>query len=181
METELLQRELNTIGLRDRDQKGKILLLERELSEIRDVLRSCGQELDVRTKENDHLVSLLEDQEQKISLYEEKEKQVYALANDSKKRIEEINLERDRVLLKEQQYLTRISRLEEQLKLESNERQERHDRVVESLRQKHRTMLEQKHDEISNISRQLSDATEKAERCRMDRDSGREELAKLKE
>jgi hypothetical protein len=49
---------------------------ERELSEIRDVLRSCGQELDVRTKENDHLVGLLEDQEQKISLYEEKEKQV---------------------------------------------------------------------------------------------------------
>jgi hypothetical protein len=92
---------LNTLGLRDRDQKGKILNLERELSEIRDVLRSCGQELDVRTKENDHLVSLLEDQEQKISLYEEKEKQVYALASDSKKRIEDSNLERDRVLLKE--------------------------------------------------------------------------------
>ncbi len=55
----------------------------------------------MRTKENDHLVSLLEDQEQKISLYEEKEKQVYALATESKKRIEDSNLERDRVLLKE--------------------------------------------------------------------------------
>ena len=107
---------------------------EREISEIRDVLRSCGQELDVRTKENDHLVSLLEEQEQKIALYEEKEKQVYALASDSKKRIEDSNLERDRVLLKEQQYLARIARLEEQLKLEASERQERHDRVIESLR-----------------------------------------------
>ena len=76
----------------------------------------------MRTKENDHLVSLLEDQEQKISLYEEKEKQVYALASESKKRIEDSNLERDRVLLKEHQYLTRISRLEEQLKTESTER-----------------------------------------------------------
>lgn len=157
------------------------MTFEREISEIRDVLRSCGQELDVRTKENDHLVSLLEEQEQKISLYEEKEKQVYALASDSKKRIEDSNLERDRVLLKEQQYLSRISRLEEQLKLEASERQERHDRVIESLRQKHRTMLEQKHDEISNLTRQLSDATEKAERCRMDRDSLRDELAKLKD
>ena len=35
------------------------------------------------------------------------------MANDSKKRIEEANLERDRILLKEQQYLTKISRLEE--------------------------------------------------------------------
>ena len=60
-ETELLQRELNVLGLKDRDQKTKILNFERELSEVRDVLRSCGQELDVRTKENDHLVSLLED------------------------------------------------------------------------------------------------------------------------
>lgn len=41
-ETELLQRELNTLGLRDRDQKTKILNLERELSEVRDVLRTCG-------------------------------------------------------------------------------------------------------------------------------------------
>jgi hypothetical protein len=39
------------------------------------------------------------------------------------------------------------------MKLEASERQERHDRVIESLRQKHKTMLEQKHDEISNISR----------------------------
>ena len=59
---------------------------------------------------------------------------MYALASDSKKRIEDSNLERDRVLLKEQQYLSRISRLEEQLKLEASERQERHDRVIESLR-----------------------------------------------
>lgn len=58
-------------------------------------------------------MSLLEDQEQKIALYEEKEKSIYALANESKKRIEDANLERDRVLLKEQQYLTKVARLED--------------------------------------------------------------------
>lgn len=46
-------------------------------------------------------MSLLEDQEQRISLYEEKEKAIQSLASDSKKRIEDANLERDRVLLKE--------------------------------------------------------------------------------
>ena len=75
----------------------------------------------MRTKENDYLVSLLEEQEQRVSLYEEKEKSIYALASEIKKPIEEANLERDRVLLKEKQYLGRVSRLEEQLSKESRE------------------------------------------------------------
>jgi len=119
-----------------------MMAFERELQDARDNLRVIGGELEVRTKENDHLVSLLEDQEQKIALYEEKEKQIYALAHESKKRIEDANLDRDRVLLKEQQYLTRIGRLEEMLQKEAKDRQDRHDRVVESLRQKHQTLME---------------------------------------
>ena len=75
--------------------------LEREAGENKDQLRSVSSELETRTKENDHLVSLLEDQEQRIALYEEKEKAVQQLAGESKKRIEDANLERDRVLLKE--------------------------------------------------------------------------------
>lgn len=100
-ESELQQKEINVLGIRERENKNKLIYLDKEFSECRDQLRQCVQELDVRTKENDHLVSLLEDQEQKISLYEEKEKQVFALASESKKRIEDANLERDRVMLKE--------------------------------------------------------------------------------
>ena len=59
----------------------------------------------MRTRENDHLVSLLEEQESKIGVYEEKGKQVAYLASESKKRIEDANLERDRARLKESQLL----------------------------------------------------------------------------
>lgn len=100
-ETELLTKDLNLAAVRERDLRNRIMHLENELSDIKEQARTAIQELDVRTKENDHLVSLLEDQEQRISLYEEKEKSIHALANDSKKRIEDANLERDRVLLKE--------------------------------------------------------------------------------
>ena len=37
--------------------------LERETGENKDTLRAVASELETRTKENDHLVSLLEDQE----------------------------------------------------------------------------------------------------------------------
>jgi hypothetical protein len=67
---------------------------------------------------------------------------VYGLAAESRKRIEDANLERDRILLKEQQYLSNISRLEEDLRRESKEHSERHDRVIDSLRQKHRTLID---------------------------------------
>ena len=154
----MLSKEVNLLGIREREGKNLIIHHERELGEIKDLYRTAAQELEVRTKENDHLVSLLEDQEQKIALYEEKEKSIYALANESKKRIEDANLERDRVLLKEQQYLTKVARLEDQLKKEAAERQERHERVTESLRQKHATLMEQKSEEIADLSRKLSDA-----------------------
>lgn len=46
---------------------------------------------------------------------------------------------------------------------------------------KHKTILEQKNDEVSDFSRKLSDAIEMAERHRMDRDSLREERDKLQD
>ena len=52
---------------------------------------------------------------------------------------------------------------------------------MESLRLKHKTLLEQKSDELADLSRKLSDANEMSERHRMDRDSLREEVAKLQD
>ena len=77
--------------------------------------------------------------------------------------------------------MTRVTRLEEQLNKEAKDHQERHERVVESLRLKHKTILEQKNDELSDVSRKLCDANENAERHRMDRDALREEVSKLQD
>ena len=48
-----------------------------------------------------------------MSLYEQREKSIQKLATESKQRIEDANLERDRIQLKEAQYLRQIERLEE--------------------------------------------------------------------
>ena len=86
---------------------------------MKDQLRTVTNELDTRTQENDHLISLLEDQEQKMTVYEQREKSIQNLATESKKSIEEANLERDRIKLKEAQYLRQIARLEETIKEEA--------------------------------------------------------------
>jgi hypothetical protein len=68
--------------------------------------------------------------------YEQREKSIQILASESKKCIEEANLDRDRIQLKEAQYLRQIARLEETITQESKDRKERHDRLIEALREK---------------------------------------------
>lgn len=65
--------------------------------ELKDQLRNITNELDTRTQENDHLISLLEDQEQKTAVYEQREKTIQNLSLECRKRIEDANLERDRI------------------------------------------------------------------------------------
>ena len=60
-EGELLSKELNIIGIKHKDAKSQLIHVEKELSETKDQLRIISCELETRTKENDHLVSLLED------------------------------------------------------------------------------------------------------------------------
>ena len=71
------------------------------MHDTKDQFTVTAQELDKRTAENDHLLNILEDLERKIENYEAKEKTVQNLATESRKRLEEANSERDRVLLKE--------------------------------------------------------------------------------
>ena len=83
--------------MRARDSRQKLQWAENETIELKDQLRSTTNELDTRTQENDHLITLLEDLEQRIANYEQKEKSIQTLASDSKKAIEDANLERDRI------------------------------------------------------------------------------------
>ena len=47
--------------MREKDLKARLQVLDKESAECKDTLRQCSAELDTRTRENDHLVSLLED------------------------------------------------------------------------------------------------------------------------
>jgi septal ring factor EnvC (AmiA/AmiB activator) len=117
-ELDLLSKELGSLTLKEREAKQRAYLMEAQLSESRDEQRQLQTEVDSRSRENEHLVSLLEDQEQKLALYEQKERAVQQLAAESKRRIEEAQSDRDKVMLKEGQYLREIARLEERIKVE---------------------------------------------------------------
>lgn len=69
--------------------------------------------------------------------------------------------------------------MEDRIKEEGTERQERHEKIVESLRLKHKSSVDQRDDEISDIRLKLSDAKEASDKYRVERDSLRNEIEKL--
>ena len=178
-EIDLLSKEINSLSLKSKDSRQKVNWAENEINELKDQLRSTTNELDTRTQENDHLISLLEDLEQKMSNYEQREKSIQTLASDSKKAIEDANLERDRIQLKEAQYLRQISRLEDTLTQESKDRKERHDRLISALREKQRAILDSRDDEITDLRIKLSDALDSLEKQKVERDSLQTQLDKM--
>lgn len=163
-----MAKEITTLTLKEKDARSHLLAVESELSDVKDQLRSLTTELDTRTQENDHLISLLEDQESKMTLYEQRERSIQQLATESKRKIEEANLERDRMQLKEATYLRQIARLEDSLKQEASERKDRHDRLIETLREKQRAMLDSKNDEITELKIKLSDALDFQEKQKVE-------------
>jgi chromosome segregation ATPase len=114
-----------------------------------------------------------------MSLHEQREKSIQTLATESKRRIEDANLERDRIQLKETQYLRQISRLEDSIKQEAIDRKERHDRLIEALREKQRTVLDSRNDEITELKIKLSDALDSMEKQKVERDSLQKQLDKM--
>lgn len=60
-EFDLVNKEISSLTLKERDAKQRAYQLEGQFSEARDELRMVTQELESRSRENDHLVQLLED------------------------------------------------------------------------------------------------------------------------
>lgn len=71
--------------------------------------------------------------------------------------------------------------MESDQKADAQDWRERQDRVLEALKAKHKNQMLAKTDEISDLTRQLSDAVDKAERCQSAMDSKSAELSKLHE
>jgi regulator of replication initiation timing len=84
-------------------------------------------------------------------------------------------------MLKETQYLRQIERLEEQIKDEAKERKERHDRLIEALREKQKALLDSRNDEISDLKSKVSDLTDANEKLKIDRESLQKQLDKMLE
>ena len=93
--------------------------------------RKLIRDLEATKADCNQMLKIMEENENKLSLLEEKEVYVRNLEIDAKRQVEEALLKKDQVLLKEKQYQMHISRLEQDKKDEGIEKQNTQNKIID--------------------------------------------------
>ena len=180
-EIEMLVQDAHNISVREKESTGRSLVQERELVEVKEQAFHYKQEFESLRSECDTMLKIMEDYEQKIANFQQKEESVQNLVRDSKQRVEEALLERDRVNLKEQHYVKTIERLQETLKTELNEQKNRYEGLIESLKNKNRSVVSGRDEDISNLQEKINTLQIGYERVQRESNTLQKDLIKSEE
>lgn len=178
-EVDALSRELSDHDLREREFKGKIELLEKSKFDVEEENRLLKRDNASTKNDCTNMLKIMEDYENEIEMYKKKSKQVEMLTEECKKRIEEAQTEKDRITLKEQQYVGKISKLEEENRQDAREREEKYGTLLENLRSKHKIILDERDSEISELNKKFTDTYSENQKNKNDNDRLRSEIIKL--
>lgn len=157
-EIEILVQDAHNISVREKEIVNKSMIQERELEEAKEQAFHYKREFESIRTECDTMLKIMEDYEQKIANYQQKEESVSNLVRESKQKVEEAMLERDRISLKEQQYLKTIEKLQESIKTELYDQKNKYEGLLDSIKNKHKGILARRDEEITEIQGKLQTA-----------------------
>ena len=180
-EIEMLVQDAHNISVREKEITGRSLVQERELEEVKEQAFHYKREFESLRSECDTMLKIMEDYEQKIANYQQKEESVQNIVRDSKQKVEEALLERDRVNLKEQHYVKTIERLQEIVKTELYEQKNKYEGLIESLKNKNRSMVSGRDEDISNLQEKIHTLQIGYERAQRENNTLQKDLIKSEE
>ena len=180
-EIEILVQDAHNLSVREKEAANKTLMQERELEEAKEQAFHYKREFESLRTECDNILKVMEDYEQKIVNYQQKEESVSAFVRENKQKVEEAVLERDRVAVKEQQYLKSIEKLQEALKSELRSQRDKYEGLLDGLRNKNKSMLAKRDDELQDLSQKLVLAQTESDRASREVSTLRGEVLKLEE
>ena len=180
-EIEILVQDAHNVSIREKEIINKSMVQERELEEVKEQAFHYKREFESLRTECDTMLKIMEDYEQKIANYQQKEESVHGFVRDSKQKVEEALLERDRVVLKEQNYVKTIEKLQESLKSQLSDQKTKYDSLLDSLKNKNKSLLSGRDHEISELQEKLSFVTANYERSSRELSTIRKDLQKTEE
>ena len=180
-EIEILVQDAHNISVREKEIVSKSMIQERELEEVKEQAFHYKREFESLRGECDTMLKIMEDYEQKIANYQQKEESVHNLVRESKQRVEEALLERDRTVLKEQNYIKNIERLQESLKSELNEQKNKYETLIDSLKNKNRSSIANRDEDISALQEKNHSIQLSYERAQREISSLQKDLSKAEE
>lgn len=154
-EIEMLVQDNHNVSVREKENTSKLMGQERELEEVKEQAFHYKREFESLRGECDTMLKIMEDYEQKIANFQQKEENVHGLVRESKQKVEEAMLEKDRAVLKEQQYIKNIERLQESLKSELADQKHKYEGLIDSLRNKNKAIVAGRDEEITNVQEKV--------------------------
>jgi hypothetical protein len=98
---------------------------------------------------------------------------------NANKKIEEATLQKDRFSLKEQTYISKISKLEEENRADSREREEKYFSMIDNLKSKQKIVLGDRDGEINDLNKHYSEYYNQNEKNKSENERLRTEIAKV--
>ena len=178
-EVDSLSRELGDYDIREREFKGRIEILEKDKFDIEEELRKLKRDLTGTKNDNQNMIKIMEGYELDLENYKKKAKHIEVLSEEYREKLENVKLEKDRLNLNEQNYISKIHKLEEENRADARDRDEKYNSLVESLKAKQKIVLDQRDSEISEGNRRYSDYYNQNEKYKIENERLRNEISKL--
>lgn len=150
-----MEKELSEKSTGIKELKNKLLVQEREIDDLKDTNRRLQRDLEQTKNDFTQMIKIMEDNETKLSLMEEREKTLKTKEQECKRAIEEAKLQRDEAAQKEKQSRKQITTMEQQWRQDAEERQKKYDTLLETVRTKHKAVLSQRDEEYSMLNEKL--------------------------
>ena len=155
-EIQLLEKEIEALRQKEREYANKIVFMERDLDTNKDDNRRLRKELENTKADCDQMLKMMENFEAKVQHYQKKEEQMNRVSKESKEKVEEALLQRDRVLLKEEHYQKTIDNMAETHRQEVQTLKEQYDRMLENLRNRSKSTMDSRESELKGLTDEVT-------------------------
>lgn len=118
--------------------------------------RRLQKDYDHLKQDNQHLLKMLETQDVKIQAFARKEEELQKMFRENREKTEEAVLQRDKAMLKEEQYSKTVDLVKGQLKQQLEEEEREWRRQEQRLEKKRKEEVEEREREAEELRRELT-------------------------
>jgi len=163
-DNEELWQRIQALSSRTRELQGMLASKTQEAESANENVRKLARDLETTRSDNEGMLQVMSGMEKQLNDFAAREESVAQVARDSKEKVENALLARDKAVAREVQSRQELARLLESRRKDSEEQEQQHESAVSALRVKFSGQLQEREKEYQTLSLQHTDMSSKMER-----------------
>lgn len=141
--------------------------------------RRLKKEIEQKKEDNELILKTLENYENKILNAQKTAESLQKTMKDNKDRMEEALIERDKILIRQEQFEKMMDSLKANFAEEKEQEKEKNEKLMDITKQKHQAFLAKKEEEINILNDQIANFNIQIEKLTKDNKSMKIEISKM--